>query len=90
MSHNISLKGMEIRCDDKTAVSIKPLDRQLALNKPLVLSISFCLDDGKPFSMTCHVRNTYRLAQKLYCFNLVFSDIEAMDIQRLERFFDKQ
>jgi len=89
MSHNISLRGMEIRCDAMTASSIKPVDYQLAPNKALVISVSFCLQDGQPFFMTCDVRNTYRLAQELFSFNLAFADIEASDIQRLERFFDK-
>ncbi|HIF18258.1 MAG TPA: PilZ domain-containing protein [Cycloclasticus sp.] len=89
-SNNLSAGGMEILCDQITAMSIKPLGYQLEPDKPLLLSISFCLDKGdESFHASCCVQNMHRLAQDLFSFNLSFLDCQHHDRARLARFINE-
>ncbi|MEO1888352.1 MAG: PilZ domain-containing protein [Cycloclasticus sp.] len=89
-SNNLSAGGMEILCDRITATSIKPLGYQLEPDNRLLLSVSFCLNEGdESFYANCCVQNMHRLAQELFSFNLSFLDCKDSDKNRLERFINE-
>jgi len=88
-STNISMEGLEIRCNQETAEKVMPCSYPLNLEKAGLLTLEVCLKGAdKPLQVTCSVMNMYRLAQDLFCFNLKFSSLEKQGQQQLEGFMD--
>jgi len=88
-STNISMDGLEIRCDRKTAEKVMPCGYPINLKKAGLLTLKVCLKDGgEPLQVTCSVMNMYRLAQDLFCFNLKFTSLEEQSQQQLKGFIN--
>jgi len=88
-STNISMDGLEIRCNQETAERVMPCRYPINLKKAGLVKLEVCLEDvKKPLQVTCSVKNMYRLAQDLFCFNLKFTPLEEQSQRQLEGFIN--
>jgi len=86
---NISMAGLEIRCNQQVAEEVKPFWAPIKEGGGDSLSLKVCLNDGsKPLQLTCAVINMYRLSQDVFSFNLKFTPLEEQEQQQLEGFIN--
>jgi len=86
---NISMAGLEIRCNQQVAEKVKPFWGPVKVGGGDLLLLNVCLnDENKPLQLTCAVINMYRLSQDLFCFNLKFTPLEKQSLQQLEGFIN--
>jgi len=90
-TNDVSVAGIGVVCDQKTACSIVPGGHHFNLSEAVNLVAEFYLDDcNDPIGTACKVRNVRRLAENSYGFNLEFVKLNTSDKHRLNEFVSKQ
>jgi len=84
---NISVDGLEIKCNQEAAEKIMPFGGAVKLGERDLFQLNVYLnDENKQLQLTCAIMNMYRLSQDSFCFNLKIALLKEQNEQQLEEF----